>query len=531
MSDQPNITGATTGATTSPKGVPGGPGQLSGKLLTIPIVGIPVIPTQNYCVFLGPRSAVETEIAFSTFFDHPHTIAGWFMPQYTVGGCHGPLFAASGPGRYFVGQGDYRTGNVLTSKMPLAPGVSPQAGNPVLAIYAGSESRIYLAPTFESGVWQHLAVVRLPTLVGDVLLVYLNGQELKPVTVTTHTVGVTQPDGTVKQMFTSKTVASASALVLPTSLHGADLGKLVLGRSLHPTNSASHAQAYGLLDDVAIFDHALTQAEITNLVSKKRLSGYETGLLAGWGFDTPSAGKILPAKLSGAITEENVDPNLKVSSGRNSDADKWILDNPFVIAATTPTVKFPFATGDAWKVIQGYCNPTGSHNGDVASFCYDLTRVAGPSGNTPVHAAVGGYVYNYFNHPDPNAAMEGNTVNLYNDAVDLGVTYMHLADNSLIPAVVDGDQIPANPTAWVQVWPAQRIISGGQEIGKDGPRANHLHLAGMDSFVSGLSVQLASGTIPIAFEHVEVFTAAVGEWFTPLGPYIAKEGDQLRAKA
>lgn len=526
MSDQPRAAGATPGlSTASPTGAHTVVGDLAGLFGNIPIGIFPTKPKQNYCVYFGPRSVIATELDFSSFFDQPHTIAGWFMPQYTVGSCHGPLFAASGPERYFVGQGDYRSGNTLTTKMNLAPGVATKAGDPVLAVYAGSESRIFLAPTFKSGVWQHVAVVRQPALsTGDVLALYLNGKKLDPVTVTANYVA---------GGLSSKTVSSTSDLALPASLHGADLGQLVLGRSIHPTSPSGYAQAYGLLDDVAVFDHALTPATINDLIAKKRLSGYETGLVAGWGFDVPSAGNILPAKLSAAISEQGVDPNLTVSSDRNSDADKGILDNPWVIAVSTPTVKFPFAAGDAWQVIQGYCNPTVSHNGDAAAFSYDLRRVVGASGNTPVHAAAGGYVFNYFNHPTPSGAMEGNTVNLYNDQMDLGVTYMHLADNSLPEAVVDGDPIPAGPPDYLQVWPEERMIYGGQEVGKDGPVANHLHLAGWETFVPPnmpLTLQVALGTIPIAFEDVEVLTTDIQNWFTPLGPYIPKQDDQVRAK-
>src|SRR5262249_5627691 len=181
LSDEPRAAGATPGlSTASPTGAHTVVGDLAGLFGNIPIGIFPTKPKQNYCVYFGPRSVIATELDFSSFFDQPHTIAGWFMPQYTVGSCHGPLFAASGPERYFVGQGDYRSGNTLTTKMNLAPGVATKAGDPVLAVYAGSESRIFLAPTFKSGVWQHVAVVRQPALsTGDVLSLYLNGKKLR----------------------------------------------------------------------------------------------------------------------------------------------------------------------------------------------------------------------------------------------------------------------------------------------------------------------------------------------------------------
>jgi hypothetical protein len=39
---------------------------------------------------------------------------------------------------------------------------------------------------------------------------------------------------------------------------------------------------YGILDDVAIFDRALTDAEVQSIST---LTGNEPGLVAGWNFD------------------------------------------------------------------------------------------------------------------------------------------------------------------------------------------------------------------------------------------------------
>lgn len=511
-----------TSAQTPSNGTQGDLERLKGVIKIGKI--IPRRPAQNYCVYLGPGARIDTELPFSKFFDKDHTIAGWYMPQYPRGG-HGAIFASDGTGaaRYFVGQGDYRSGNALYGAISggLAPGVQPKAGDPVIAVYVGSTSRIYLAPQWQSGQWVHLAVVRS----SNVITCYLNGSKLQPVSVKTNSVPVTQPNGTVKQVVSSKTISPTSDLSIPT-INAADLGNLILGRVRHPLLTA-YAQAYGLLDDVAVFDHAMTQAEITNLVTKKRLSGYENGLVAGWGFDTPVAGTLLPAKLAGSLDEQSVDPNLKISADRNSTADRWILDNPFVIAATTPIVKFPFPSGQVCKVIQGYCNPVSSHNGDQAAFCYDLSRPSEPS----VRASEGGYVLRYKRKaPNPEKRNEANTIYLYNEPYGHIVSYMHLAYDSLTNAVVDGDPDSADPTQWVEVWPTkQRFVYSGTELAQDGPYAQHLHTGAKEMLVEGLSVQEAQNTTPMAYKEIQVLSPGDSDWHNILGCYIPKEGDQIRA--
>ena len=343
--------------------------------------GLFKIPEQNTCVYLGPRSMIKTNLTFQSFFDQNHAVAGWFMPQYPRGG-HGPLFASPGPQRYFVGQGNYRSGNVVSSASNLAPGVAATAGDPVLTVHVGSASRIYLAPAWQAGTWQHLTVVRA----GNVISLYLNGTKLQPVTV--------MANKNANGQLLSKTVTQASDLQVPVSVKGSSLGKVILGRSQHPTVTG-YAQAYGLLDDVAVLDHTLTTSEIAGLIAKKRLSASETGLLAGWGFDNPAAGSLLPSKLNGSVDKQNVGPYLNVGSDRKSGTDKWLLDNPFVIINNTPAIRFPFPKGEAWKVSQGYCDPVSSHNGDNAAFCFDLTKVGGGSGNAPMFACHGGFVVSY----------------------------------------------------------------------------------------------------------------------------------------
>jgi Concanavalin A-like lectin/glucanases superfamily len=521
MSDQPDNTNAITIDTLKPLRQ-----KQRRRLLRLRDVNLhpnllPQIPKQNSCVYLGPGTTIDTLFPFQSFFDQDHTIAGWFMPQYPRGG-HGPLFASE-DGHYFVGQGDYRSGNALISAYSLGAGVAPKAGDAVLTVRAGGASRIYLAPAWQAGVWQHLAVLRS----GNVLTLYLNGAQLQSVTVAVNS----DAQGKV----VSKTISPTSQLQVPGALNSTSLGNLILGRSEHPTLTA-YAQAYGLLDDVAVFDHALTQPEITGLVTKKRLGGYEQGLLAGWPLDTPAAGTTLPAKLNGAVDKQGIGPNLKISADRNSVADKGFLDSPLVYGYNTQVVRFPFPNGQPWKVVQEYCNPTGTHNGDNAAFCYDFVRVDAASGDSPVFASEGGDVFMYLRNGqvDPVKKREPNTVVLYNGPDDCVITYMHFKGKSLTDAVVNGDPPPPNPDpppyTWVTPWfQTSRFVYTGQELGLVGPQANHLHLAADEMVVSGLSIQLSQNTLPMAFKDIEVLSPGDADWHGVFGFYIPKKGDQVRS--
>lgn len=514
MSDDPFVKGSARVSGVVPRARrrnPAGLATLKDLIILPKIFGR---PKQNSCVYLGPGSLIETHLQFSEFFDQDHTIAGWFMPQYPFGG-PGPIFTSPGPQNYLIGQGDYRLGNGLYSALGLAPGIEADAGDPVLTVRAGSASRIYLAPSWKAGAWQHLAVVRT----GNVLSLYVNGVKLQPVTV------AVKKDAS--GLVTSKTVSATADLQLSGSLTGSDLGILQFGRSQHPTSTA-FAQAYGLLDDVAVFDQALTGSQIANLVAKKRLTGIEPGLVAGWGFDVPAAGRLLPPKLAASWDEYNVGPPLDVSDDRDSSADRWLLDFPFVYLNNTQGVRFPFPKGEAWKVTQGFNDPLGSHNGDAA-FCFDLVRSNGSSANAPIFASQGGFVFAYLRNGTVDKR-EPNRVVIYNGPKDHVVSYLHLKGNSLTDAVVDGDSLPADPDTWVTLFPfTERFVPSGEKLGLVGPLAAHLHLGAKEVIVNGLSVELSKNTIPMAFKEIQVLSPGDADWHNVLGFYIPKKGDQVRS--
>jgi hypothetical protein len=98
--------------------------------------GLFQVPEQNTCVYLGPRSLIETAVAFQSFFDRTTPSPDGSWPQYPRGG-HGPLFASQ-PSALLRRSRNYRAGNVLSSASEVAPGVAASAGSPVLTVRIGA---------------------------------------------------------------------------------------------------------------------------------------------------------------------------------------------------------------------------------------------------------------------------------------------------------------------------------------------------------------------------------------------------------
>jgi hypothetical protein len=192
------------------------------------------------------------------------------------------------------------------------------------------------APVPSPAQWRHLFVVRR----GNVLELWLDGDHLC-------------------RLMLTDCDAPINSIVPP--------GRLRLGhRATGPNEKAS--QFYGFIDDVAIFDHALTPAELEGwFLTGAGISGDATGLRVGINFDRPlpgGGGLIRPiSTLTGSATlvtvgaqhASGVDaPNLPVNSG-------------------AAPIELPFMGQQVWEVIQQFA-VRGSHAGDAA-FCWDFVHV------------------------------------------------------------------------------------------------------------------------------------------------------------
>jgi hypothetical protein len=407
---------------------------------------------------LSWKGHVDTNLAFSEFFGANHTIALRFMPQYP-NTYEGPLVAENGSGQFVIGQGDW-LGGTSGTKLYLA---------------VGSQARNYNV-TLTAGQWHHLAVVATSTSTHRVFTLYLNGTALG-----------------------SPLYVALSDAQLPGAGSTLRFGKRTTGQTINGRN----AQYYGFIDDVAIFNRALSTAEIQSLNnSVLNLTGSESGLVAGYTFNTGS----LPASLSRPVSLLSGAERIDVSTNRNNAADAPNLPVPSQHVEMT----LPFPAGEAWEVIQGYDEAGGSHKG-YASFCWDLVLADQPqsaSNGKPFHAAAPGTVVTVAESNSPGGAT--NLIEVQQSVGEIA-GYLHLKKDTALPA--------AGATV-IREQNLAQVGDTGASIG-----AYHLHFAmtdkkdGTPGFV----------TFPIAFSHYEVRDAA-GVWhYVYRG--VPKSGDVIRAAA
>lgn len=467
------------------------------------IVFLTSIPKANDCMYLGADASVATEVGFGQFLAKDHSLTAWFMPQFPYADC-GAIFGTFGPGTYMAGQGDFHTGDF---------GGTTQ-GQPVLTIAAGNQRAIYLAPSWKAGSWHHVAVVcRAGTM-----SFYLDGIRLGPVSI------VSSKNASGAVVVTS---VPASEVKVGPATPNLPTGNLSLGSGRHPSRKAA-AQSYGLLDDAALFNRALTDQELAGIVSAKRTSGEEPGLVAGWSFD--SGPSLLPLTLRADRTTFSAVEDLRVSTDRNSAKDRVLLDHPAVLDAGLTTMRPPFGPGEVWRIVQGTNNPIGSHCG-YAAFCWDLQRVDKATANATVRSYLSGEVHMYIRDApvDPAINREANEVSIISPECIL--TYLHLDGDSLTDAVTGGEHTSAGE---VKPWPGiMRPVVEGDKLAEVGPLANHLHLAAFvlyagegASFMGGRS----ETTAPVAFTGIEVRSRGIGEWSDPGIAYIPRDDDHIRVK-
>ncbi len=405
----------------------------------------------NRALTFGFGGYADLDVTFGEFFHSDHTVMIRFMPQYPYAGA-GPMLAeASGSGSYVIGQGDYRDGS----------GGAKQLGPSTLLVQIGNASAIYEVTGFVNelggpvgyrGVWQHLAVVRQ----GDAIRVYLNAQELQPF------------DG--------------PALTVPTSGLPTDSTAVRLGRRSAGTGDAHRFwQFYGLITEVAIYTKALNQPQIDVASAAATITGSESGLLAGWTFDTGS----LPAALSRPVqipTQADIPEHVNVHAAhpvpaylvgvtpdRISSEDRKQMDQrPSKVLAT-----LPFCAGEWWAV-GGWENPGGTHNGKAA-FCYDLSRINGETHLARIVAAAPGRVI-YADEFNVNG--EDNAISVYHASRERAV-YMHIAKGSFSKYFPDVDGLPQDlPTNKQPTYDAlDRICDVGDFIAGGDHNQDHLHFA------------------------------------------------------
>jgi hypothetical protein len=388
----------------------------------------------NLGAWFGWKGSTDTDLKFSEFFGADHTVMARFMAQYPIAFA-GPILAENGSGTYIIGQGDYRS--------------SPEGTKLMLAV--GNQSQTYPTSLLKTGVWLHVAVVRS----GNSFKVYLNGTHLTP-------------DVTV----------SASESNMPGGTSVLRMGR----RTDNMTISGAEAQYYGFVDDVAVFNKALTKQEIDQIINEPdgRLQGGESNLLAAWIFDkTLPSGEELPAKFKRPVTYNSVPASQRagvalLSEKRDSAFDAKLLPLPYMQAEWT----LPFKTGQAWSVLWGNSTTDSSHKG-TAAFSWDFKLAGdqtpgksansnGPDCGEPLHAVASGTLLDLYDQGG-GAPLEGQPpidgrdfLNIETAAGEIA-TYMHTLTGSISEAL----GTIAQPTP----------VGKGVQVARVGTRkANNCHL-------------------------------------------------------
>jgi murein DD-endopeptidase MepM/ murein hydrolase activator NlpD len=385
----------------------------------------------------------ESDVQFSEFFGKNHTIAIRFLMQYPCGYA-GSFFSVRGAGKYFVGQGDFQALKVKLPDGQTSGFTTP--GQPNLLIVIGSGHKRY---TVSDHGWHHVALVRTD----HHMQVFIDGLAHPPFSIPTDQL----PDGTLR-----------------------------FGRALFELGDVG-GQFYGLLDDFALFDTALSPAKIKELAEAKRLTGNESHLQAGFVFRNlrPSS---LPPRLRRPLDTHPAARFHEVSDDRNAPLD--LLEAPLPLNLP---MHLPFAPGEVWRVTQGY-NQLLSHHG-YAAFCWDFVRdgAIGGSEGEMIYSASGGRVRKVekdFTNPVPNPG-DTNFVSV-RQADRLCCDYLHIKTKSAL--VSEGNDVDFG---------THLALVG--DIGVKGP---HLHMAVSNGEGAGSTVDFI--TMPAAFSNYEA--EVDGDW-------------------
>jgi murein DD-endopeptidase MepM/ murein hydrolase activator NlpD len=445
--------------------------SLFPTLLITVVTGTAVAPVlgsePNHAAAFGWRGYADTDLQFSEFYGSDHTLMARFMMQYP-NAYTGPILSVNGSGSFFVAKGYDQArlqvnvgGTTQTLDLP----------NPLLA-----------------GVWYHLALVRT----GGSYTFYLDGSQI--CTACTVIAGGSPPNGTLR------------------------LARLANGA----TDNSHESQFYGFVDDVAVFNTALTGSQIQAVAAAPRLTGSEPNLHAGYTFDaTTPGGGALPAALSRPVSFQTLTagPQIPgppayatvVSEQRDSVADAALLPPPF----QQTTMRLPFPVGEAWQVIQGWDDPAGSHHGP-ASFAWDFILAGHPQSDTngkPIYAAGPGTVVETRNDRDSCSGYPASYVMIQQAPSEIGA-YLHFIKGSV--AVVK-----------------DQVVSGGAFLANAGDTGNtscgayHLHFAlhTLPESQAGVLV-----TFPGAFSNYEVSTDGGSTW-QAVARGVPKNGEWVRSVA
>jgi len=417
----------------------------------------------NHAAAFAWREYADTDLDMSEFYDKNFTIVARVMIQYPRAYV-GPILAASDNGFELSKQDD--------------------AGHLIARFGNGTYS--YSLGTLQAAKWHHLAVLRLSGLV----FVYVDGQPICP------------------DDFSGCAVDAGFAN-----------GVLRFGRpGLDALAGVHESQHFGFIDDVGVFDVALSQGTIEDLAAAPRLTGGEAGLLAGYTFDgqTPD-GKPLPPELARPVTYWRLTPTGPVASPypfgaligktRDSAFDAKFLPFP----NNQVPLRLPFPSGEAWVVGQGWQGSV-SHHG-VAAFAWDFSLAGQPPEATEgkrYYAAAPGPVIDLLDNRTSCSGWPANHVDVEHAPEEVGV-YLHHVQGTA--AVSMGQNVGTGT-----------YLADTGDTGNTGCGSFHVHFA-LHNFPESQAGVVV--TIPATFENYEVSTNGGVSW-SPVVKGIPKQGEWVR---
>jgi hypothetical protein len=335
-------------------------------------------------------------------------------------------------------------------------------------------------PGLERRTWHHLAVTRSAFAMPDgasTFSLWLDGVRMTP-------------ENDEIAFATNGPIAKA-----PT-------GNVRIGRRTPKTDSSRFWQFYGLVDEVAVYRGPATAITIGALAKTRKVVENDK-LVKGFTFD--------------AIVDDN--PKLRHSTTFNARARRIALpatagtsvfDDPEHASPTHGRYTLPFATNQAWQVIQEFDN-TASHQGEDA-FCWDLMRVGGNSQGSNIYSASPGDVIMVDDSTDDrgtSAQTDNNQPWKVWTKVDANemTSHKHLAADSVEDALCSGDckALPNENDVVIRVTRGQKLGKVGTSIDADN---SHLHFCVMT--VPGGNPYNAV-TIPATFSDYELCELDPGE--------------------
>lgn len=305
--------------------------------------GRPQLPESGAGQFIW-GSFYDTDVLFESFFPTDHTLMARFMAQYELsfeapvvaGGARASLLSAGTEAICVNTAAPCRDQN-LAAGLFLRLGTSKFTYMiPRPAPYMEGLQSAGRAPVPGNSLWRQLFLVRR----GNMMEVWLDGDHL------------------CRAGFPPAECDAPIGAVAP-------VGPLRLGqRSTDPNETMP--QFYGLIDDVALFDHALGAAEISAWSTGTEGPGAgDSGVTAWIDFNQAAT----DARIHPASTLTGSAQVVRVSANHDSAADSALLP---ILSGTAP-IEIPFAGGETWEVIQQFA-VRGTHAGSAA-FSWDFVNV------------------------------------------------------------------------------------------------------------------------------------------------------------